>query len=485
MQRNFRIQEGRSRGASSGRSIVILLACLSLVACGSWRIGRPKDDVAWIGLDRWQAAGEGVEGSISSGWLQDFEDRALKKAVDEVLAGNSDLKVAASRMSQARESRIAGRSRGLPAISIEGSANASEAATKASAAGKGRRYGLALAASWEVDLWGRLRDLNAADDADEQAARATFRGARLSLAANAAKSWCDLITAEQLLELSRSTLDANERVLRAVERLFKGGAGQGALDVQLARTNLAAAQRAVKATEQLRDEAARSYEVLSGRYPSASMRAGRALPIMKKDIPLGIPADLIERRPDLVVARAELFASARRADATRKALLPSLALSGRAGPFVPHLADLLDPKWLAGSIAGNFSQALDSDSSLRATARAAVAANEAAVHDYTSVALEALREVESALGADRSLADQEALLVREVEQAALAEKQAARDYSDGVNDDILRVLESQSRATNARSGLIRLRNERLQNRIDLHLALGGDFATSPVPLDPS
>ena len=67
----------------------------------------------------------------------------------------------------------------------------------------------------------------------------------------------------------------------------------------------------------------------------------------------------------------------------------------------------------------------------------------------------------------------------EVEQAALAQKQAARDYSDGVNDDILRVLESQSRATNSRAGLIRLRNERLQNRIDLHLALGGDFETGP------
>jgi outer membrane protein TolC len=69
--------------------------------------------------------------------------------------------------------------------------------------------------------------------------------------------------------------------------------------------------------------------------------------------------------------------------------------------------------------------------------------------------------------------------VTEVEQAALAQKQAARDYSDGVNDDILRVLESQSRATNSQAGLIRLRNERLQNRIDLHLALGGDFETEP------
>jgi outer membrane protein TolC len=144
---------------------------------------------------------------------------------------------------------------------------------------------------------------------------------------------------------------------------------------------------------------------------------------------------------------------------------------------VPRFADLLNPAWLASSIAANFSQAIYNGGALAADARGAVAANEAGVYDYTRTALQAFREVESALGADSSLAAQEAFLIQEVEQAALAEKQAARDYSDGVNDDILRVLESQSRANSARFGLIRLRNERLQNRIDLHLALGGDFAT--------
>jgi outer membrane protein TolC len=90
--------------------------------------------------------------------------------------------------------------------------------------------------------------------------------------------------------------------------------------------------------------------------------------------------------------------------------------------------------------------------------------------------LEAFREVESALGAESSLASQEAFLQKEVEQAALAERQAERDYSEGIEGvEILSVLESQRRANNARSSLIRLKNERLQNRIDLHLALGGSF----------
>jgi outer membrane protein TolC len=200
---------------------------------------------------------------------------------------------------------------------------------------------------------------------------------------------------------------------------------------------------------------------------------------LKRGVPAGVPADLVERRPDLAAARAELFASARRADAARKSLLPRVALTGGSGTPAARFSDLLDPDFLASSVLASFSQAIYEGGSLAADARGALAANQARVHDYAQTALEAFREVESALGADLSLAEQEGFLIREVEQAALAEKQAARDYSDGVNDDILRVLESQSRATNARSGLIRLRNQRLQNRIDLHLALGGDFKTTP------
>ena len=101
------------------------------------------------------------------------------------------------------------------------------------------------------------------------------------------------------------------------------------------------------------------------------------------------------------------------------------------------------------------------------------------MQDYQQAALEAFREVESALAAEVSLAEQENYLRREVEQAALAERQSSRDYADGIEGaDILDVLEAQRRANNARSSLIRLRSDRLLNRIDLHLALGGDFSTA-------
>ena len=99
------------------------------------------------------------------------------------------------------------------------------------------------------------------------------------------------------------------------------------------------------------------------------------------------------------------------------------------------------------------------------------------MNEYAQLALQAFQEVEATLAADRSLAIQEIFLKSEVEQASLAEKQSERDYSEGVNPNILSVLEAQRRANNARAAIIRLRNQRLQNRLDLHLALGGDFRT--------
>lgn len=478
MQRNFRIHGSSGFRRAARPEAIVILAGLALLSCEGARFGSPRERLEVSAPASWQAAAGGHHGKISSGWLDEFSDRGMKQAVVEALAHNQDLKASAARMRQAKESRIAGRARLLPSVGVDASGGYRIAENGRNPASESENYELALAASWEIDLWGRLRDLTAADEADHAAAQAIYRGARLSLAANAAKAWCNLTASEQLLELSHSTLDSNRKVLGITERLFKGGAGQGALDVQLGRTNVAAAERAVKSAELARNEAARSFELLVGRYPSAQARASRDLPRLKPRVPSGLPSNLIERRPDLAIARAAIFASAKRADAARKELLPRLAITGGSGTPVSRFANLLDPAFLASSVAANVSQSIFEGGALAANARGALAANDASVHDYAQIALEAFREVESALNADISLAEQETFLLQEVEQAALAEKQAARDYSDGSNDDILRVLESQTRATNARAGLIRLKNQRLLNRIDLHLALGGDFHTA-------
>jgi len=454
---------------------LIFVAVTVCVSCSGWP-AHPQDSLQVNVPETWREAGRGKQASISTGWLSTFNSSRMNAIVKEAMDSNRDLKATAARLRAAKEGTIVGRAARLPSANLGSSASStrfenSTGNTDASS------YGLTLRARWEPDLWGRLRDLDHARFADYEAALAEFRGARLSLAANAAKSWCNLIAANQQVDLAETTLESFKKNLRVIERNYKAGVpGVRSLDVNFGRTNVAGAERSVRQRRLARDNSARALEVLLGRYPSAALSAGSDLPILKSSVPAGIPAATIERRPDLAAARSRILASAGRADAARKELLPTLSLTGTAGTGGANLGRLLDANFLASTIAASLGQILFDGGATAADARAALARNEAAIHDYAQLALEALQEVEAALAADRSLAEQENFLIQEVSQAALAERQAERDYSEGIEGaDILDVLESQRRANNARLNLIRLRNDRLQNRIDLHLALGGSF----------
>ncbi len=450
---------------SSGLAQFLILFCLG--GCG---FQSSVDDVSIRTPGTWAAASSGNEGKISTGWLANFSDAALKRSVNEALEHNRSLKAAAARLREASEQTIVARAAQLPSLGagVDGGLN------DGSGRSRSQDYDLNLAASWEPDLWGRLRDLTRAAEADERAAIEDFRGARLSLAANAAKAYVNLVSSEQEVDLAEFTLDSFEKNLRIIERTYKA-TGEGALDIQFARTNVSSAQRALEARKQDREFAARVLEVLQGRYPGGQSRTASALPELPSAVPAGIPAGIIERRADLAAARARLFASAKRADAAKKNLLPNISLTGSGGTSGARLSDLLNPDFLITSITGQVDQFLYDGGERAALSRAALARSERLVNEYAQLALEAFREVEATLSADRSLAKQEEFLTEEVAQASLAEKQAERDYAEGVNPNILSVLEAQRRANNARAAIIRLKNQRLQNRFDLHLALGGDF----------
>jgi len=434
----------------------------------------PEYDLSIRTPGTWKAASTGNEGRISTGWVSSFNDSGLTRSVNDALAHNQSLKAAAARLREASEDTIIVRARQLPSLDAGTRGSLSDG----SSFPRTETYGLNLAASWEPDLWGRLRDLTRAAEADERAAIEDFRGARLSLAANAAKAYTNLASAEQEVELAKFTLESFQKNLRVVERNYKA-TGEGSLDIQFARTNVSSAQRALEARKLDRETAARTLEVLQGRYPAGQTRGARELPALPSAIPSGIPAGMVERRADLAAARARLFASAKRADAARKNLLPDFSLTGSSGNVGVRFGDLLDPDFLISTIAGNLDQFVYDGGAREADARGALARNDRLVYEYAQLALEAFREVEATLSADRSLAIQEKFLNEEVGQAALAERLAERDYAEGINPDILSLLEAQRRANNARAAIIRLRDERLQNRYDLHLALGGDFQTEP------
>ncbi len=452
---------------------VSLLTLVTFVSCEALKGPQATSQVSIDTPKAFATAASGRNDKISTGWLREFGDPRMTQLVKEALANNQNLKAAAHRLRAAKEGTIIGRAARLPDVSSSTGARRSDARDTATR----DSYSLSLNIGWEADLWGRLRNLDRASQADYQSALADFRGARLSLAANTAQAWCNLVTAEQQLALAEKTVDSYKTALPVVERRYRATTLR-AVDVQFARNNVASAERSLRIRRLNRDDAARNLEILLGRYPAANVTSSFELPSLAKSVPFGLPSQLLERRPDLQAARANLYASAERAEAARKNLLPNLRLTGSASNSADSLKRAFDPNFLLYSAAASLSQSIYRGGALSAQARAALERNKAEIQDYTRIALLAFREVESALAADRSLAEQELFLEKEVRQTKLAEKRALSDITLGIEGaSFLEYLEAQRRSENAGISLISLKNQRLQNRIDLHLALGGDFIT--------
>ena len=470
------------------------VACVCvLTGCTASKLSRPLGDAQTVITPpaAWSTSRATQEGAVEWGWLRSFGEPELEQVVQEALDNNRNLRSLAARLRAAGEGVKLGRAGRLPTLGAGLSAGHTKTSVRDAQGQLGsfqgsEDYRLSVNASWEADVWGRLANLHRASKADYESERADYRGARLSLVANTIKAWCNVTASRQQVELAEQTRESFDRNQRIVERNYRAGdSAASPLDVQFARNQLASTERGLIAQRLVLEESRRSLEILLGRYPTGAVPGRTELPMPTNTVPAGVPSELLMRRPDLISAAADLRASAERSHAARKNLLPSISLSagGATGASVDLLDALANPAFILGNVAASVAQPVYRGGALAAQARQALALNDAAVHTFANFALRAFREVESALAAERSLTQQYAFLETEVRQANLAEAQATRDYSEGIVG-YLSVLEAQRRAFNARSAMIGLRNARIQTRIDLHLALGGDFDMA-MPTTPS
>lgn len=419
----------------------------------------------------------------AASWLADFTDPHLHALVTEALERNFDLQAAAARVEAAAASRRAVASARLPQLG--GSAGASRRGTATELPNGDIHHdtvdsfspGLNLV--WELDLWGKLKNRTRAAIADYEAETNLLHAARLSLAANTLKAWFSAVAFELQLRLAEETLAVFEKNLTVVEGSYKRGLPNRALDVRLTRANVEAARSTVEFRRRQRDAAGRSLEVLLGRYPADTLVLTTNLPPLTREVPPGLPADLLTRRPDILAAERRLAASLERVKVARKDLLPTVSLSASGGTASSDLRELLDSDRLFWNVAGNLAQPLFQGGRLRAGVDLADANSRQAVAVFSQTVLTAFREVETFLAAGEFLQREETALEKAAAESVGGEQLAWQQYQRGLVD-IITVLESQRRAFNARSSLLNVINDRLQNRLNLHLALGGDFtAASP------
>jgi len=433
----------------------------------------PETPAQWSALDT-----EISPAALSDrGWLADFGDARLESLVAEAVTANHDLTAAAARLSAAREqARIAGAAR-LPEIDLGLSAARSKRAPSGLSASSARAvtsYGLDASASWEIDVWGRIRAGSQATIRDFEAAHADWRGARLSLAAEVARDWFLLAETHAQEQLASRTVASFQRSLDVVEERYRAGLST-ALDMHLARENAATAESNLAMRRQVRDAAARALETLLGRYPLAGIAAAElSLPRLSRDIPAGIPSDLLGRRPDLVAGEKRFEAASARVSEARRVRLPSLKLTAAGGTASDTLRNLLDWDYLVWSIVSDLTQPLFTGGRLSAELALAEARDREAIELYAQAILNAFREVESALAAETYLTEQEQALAKASAEAGEAADLALDSYGRGLAD-MVTLLEAQRRAFTAESTYLRTARERLDNRVNLYLALGGDF----------
>lgn len=454
--------------------------CLLLVLAGC--AAPPREAISPVPLpERWTAA-ETAPGPAADDWWTSFADTNLTAAVEEALAHNHDLAAAAARLDAAlAEARIAGADfapqlgagfdasraqRNFIGLPIPGGGGRVLTSRSTS-------YGLNLNLSWEIDLWGRIRSARRAAVSEAAASKADLAGARNSIAAQTAKAWLASVESRRQIELAEATVRSYRETVEVVRARYERGL-RPPLDLRLALANLASAEALLSERRNAHSRLVRQLEILLGRYPAARIDASAAMPSAPETIPAGLPADLLARRPDLAAAEERLRAADHRIAQARAALFPRIALTAGDGTSSSELADLLNTGFHVWSLAGNAAQPLFQGGRLRAGVRRAEAQARLAAANYESAVLRALGEVETALATGRFLAERESGLQEAAAQSRAALALAEERYRQGL-ESFTTVLETQRRALDTETQLETVRRQRLETRVDLHLALGGGF----------
>jgi NodT family efflux transporter outer membrane factor (OMF) lipoprotein len=417
-------------------------------------------------------ATSGVSGDVIKDWLGTFQDPQLQAIVTEGLDHNLDLKAAVTNIDHAAALASAARSLLYPqlvATALGGVVWRENEGTRV-------RNGAILDVSWELDVWGRVRASGAAANARKDAAEADVLSARQSLAALIATVWYNTIATERLRVTAVSAATVYDDLLRLVRTRNEIGM-VGAQDVNLAGADLDRARERERAFAASLQQLTRSLEVLLGRYPAAELALAPSLPPVPAPVPDGLPSELLERRPDLVAAERRVAASFHAVQEAKAARLPRFALTASGGRSSDDLLQLLGVGasfWKAGL---DVFAPLFLGGALQARVRAATAEEEASLNLFGQAALRAFGEVESALGSETLLADQQRYLESVLAQDTEAARLGRTRYEVGATD-LLHVLEMQARVLDSQFALVTIRNDRLANRIALHLALGGGFATA-------
>ena len=415
--------------------------------------------------DGWRS-GAAPADAVQDAWLAGFADPQLDALVAEALANNPDLLAAAARVEQAAAYVESAASGLYPQVAAMGNVSG-----KDSSSGTVDYYG--LFASWELDLWGKVRSGREVASLQLVSVQLAQAWAQESMAAMVARAWFVASEARLQKAVADDMVAAAERLVALARERQRVGIGNE-YDVSVAEASLATSRDAAEQLGLSFRQSVQAVETLVGRYPAAELDVPAALPNLPGPVPAGLPSELLERRPDVIAAERRVAAAFFRVQETKAARLPTIKLNTSFSSLSSDLVLLKeqdDPVWGFG---GRVSVPLYLGGGLKAEIKVRTAEQKEAVAEYGRAGASAFAEVEQALSAGYALEAREPLLQRAVTENDRALALAETRYRVG-SDDLRAVQQQQMSLFGAKSALLRVQSEQLVQRINLHLALGGSF----------
>ncbi|MGH6610656.1 MAG: efflux transporter outer membrane subunit, partial [Burkholderiaceae bacterium] len=449
-------------------------ATVALGACASTNTQVPALELPQpttqhiAGIERW--------------WLQ-FNDPQLSALIEEALAANLDLRAAISRIDEARANVRLARSALYPALDADfGASRAKRSNATEFAFGPEitNSFTGGLRAAYEVDLWGRIRSGRDAAAAQLLATRYNAETIRTVLAAQVATTYFTLRGFDAELQIARDTLGTRAENVKLQKQRFDAGL-VGDYELRLSEAERAAVAAVIPALERAIAQTESALAVLAGRTPRAvytpTITRGQDLASLAlgPEVPAGLPADLLARRPDIQQAEANLVAADFRITEARAQYFPSLVLTGRFGGESSDLADLLTAPARVWSIAGSLLQPIIGINRIGAQVDAATARRNQAEIGYVQSVQAAFRDAHDALVAHR--AAREVFVAQDERRQQLIDALRLSDlrYKGGYSS-FIDVLDNQRNLLDAERARVNALRDRQTALVDLYKALGGGWS---------
>jgi multidrug efflux system outer membrane protein len=412
-------------------------------------------------------------------WWQQFQDPVLDQLIAEALAHNTNIQIAAANVEQAAAFLTQTRSQLFPAIGYGASAGRERAREPAFASqipnypNPTSAYQAALQASWEIDLWGRIRRQSEAAYANVLATDEARRGVILSLVAQVALSYLQLRGLDAQLEVAKKTLGTYKESVDLFTLQFQYGQ-VSMMNVAQAQSQYETAAAQIPLIESQIAQTQSSLAVLIGRDPGPILRGKSVYELQLPQVPAGVPSALLERRPDLLQAEQQLVAANAQIGAAKALYFPAISLTGAFGSASSDLSKLFSGPAKVWSYAGTLAGPIFTFGAVSGQVAQAEAAQNAALLNYQLSIRSAFADVDNALVANQKLGEQLDAQVKLV--AALQQySDLARLQYDGGYTSYSTVLQAEQALFPAQLNLASLRAQVFGSAVNIYKAMGGGW----------